>query len=225
MLKTYNLKKYTNLAIDKGSTNDLELDEVQSSIVDIIDDYSQDLQIEVTATNPRNPINQTSIYVTHLSGHKLFISCNDSSTRFSLAFDQLEVTLVEELIKELSELNEEPEFSAKIHLIEQTQYGFDFQEMGIKKIDNFDVEKLYNDDFKEISGNIYDFLSSKGSGLVILHGVQGTGKTSFLRYLINNIGKKFIFLPVELASALSDPSFIKFIKTRAKKCNSNIRRL
>ena len=214
--KNISFKKYTNLTIDKGSTNDLELDDVQSSIVDIIDDYAQDLPIEVTVTNPRNPINQTSIYVTHLSGHKLFVSCNDSSTHFSLAFDQLEVTLVEELIKELSELNEEPEFSAKIHLIEQTQYGFDFQEMGIKKIDNFNVEKLYNDDFKEISGNIYDFLSSKGSGLVILHGVQGTGKTSFLRYLINNIGKKFIFLPVELASALSDPGFIKFIKTRAK---------
>lgn len=199
-VKNIQFKKYTNLTIDKGSTND----------------YAQNLPIEVTVTNPRNPINQTSIYLTNLSGHKLFISCNDSSTHFSLAFDQLEVTLVEELIKELSELNEEPEFSAKIHLIEQTQYGFDFQEMGIKKIDNFNVEKLYNDDFKEISGNIYDFLSSKGSGLVILHGVQGTGKTSFLRYLINNIGKKFIFLPVELASALSDPSFIKFIKTRAK---------
>ena len=202
--KNIPFKKYTNLTIDKGSTNDLELDEAQSSIV------------EITLEIPNKPIYQTSIYVTHLSGHKLFVSCNDSSTHFSLAFDQLEVTLVEELIKELSELNEEPEFSAKIHLIEETQYGFDFQEMGIKKIDNFNVEKLYNDDFKEISGNIYDFLSSKGSGLVILHGVQGTGKTSFLRYLINNIGKKFIFLPVELASALSDPSFIKFIKTRAK---------
>src|SRR5574344_1907806 len=84
--KNIPFKKYTNLTIDKRSTNDLELDEDQSSIVEIIEDYAQDL--------PSNPINQTSIYVTHLSGHKLFVSCNDNSTHFSLAFDQLEVTLV-----------------------------------------------------------------------------------------------------------------------------------
>src|SRR5574344_1322472 len=57
--KNISFKKYTNLTIDKGSTNDLELDDVQSSIVDIIDDYAQELPIEVTVTNPRNPINQT----------------------------------------------------------------------------------------------------------------------------------------------------------------------
>ena len=50
------------------------------------------------------------------------------------------------------------------------------------------------------------------SGLIILHGKHGTGKTSYIRYLISHVSKKFIYLPSYLVNDISSPRFIPFIK-------------
>ena len=51
------------------------------------------------------------------------------------------------------------------------------------------------------------------SGIVLFHGEPGTGKTSYLRYLIANSTTRFIYIPNNLFAHLSDPEFITFIST------------
>jgi tRNA A37 threonylcarbamoyladenosine biosynthesis protein TsaE len=61
-----------------------------------------------------------------------------------------------------------------------------------------DIEDNYNDDFKETHQTILKRLSKKNDkGLVLLHGKPGTGKTSYIRYLIANLNKDVIFLPAQ----------------------------
>jgi len=94
--------------------------------------------------------------------------------------------------------------------------GFDTERMDINSPENFDIATLYNDDFAPVNDNIRKFLTEDRSGLVILHGEQGTGKTTYLRHLITSINKSFVYLPMDMAGSLSKPSLLTFIKTELK---------
>lgn len=73
----------------------------------------------------------------------------------------------------------------------------------------------YEDDFKtSFSDVIIKKLNSHScnKGLVLLHGVPGTGKTTYLRYILSQIkNKKVMYLPPEYGNSLSDPNFITFL--------------
>lgn len=75
------------------------------------------------------------------------------------------------------------------------------------------IETHYNDDFKFVAKGIETFLATDNkSGLVILHGKQGTGKTTYIRYLINQGKKKMLYMGGDLVEKLSDPTFINFVR-------------
>lgn len=95
------------------------------------------------------------------------------------------------------------------------QNGYYLGESKVKTVENFDIDKLYNDDFKKESEKINSFIEEEDrSGLVILHGEKGTGKTSYIRNLINtHPTKKFVYVPANLISLLGDPSFGSFLVT------------
>jgi ATP-dependent 26S proteasome regulatory subunit len=46
---------------------------------------------------------------------------------------------------------------------------------------------------------------------VLLHGLPGTGKTTYLRYLIGKIKKRVLFLSPSVASDLMNPGFIELL--------------
>ncbi|QEC70839.1 AAA family ATPase [Arachidicoccus ginsenosidivorans] len=47
--------------------------------------------------------------------------------------------------------------------------------------------------------------------MVLLHGLPGTGKTTYLRYLVGKIKKKVLFLSPSVAGNLMDPDFIELL--------------
>ncbi|MBJ2187801.1 MAG: AAA family ATPase [Muribaculaceae bacterium] len=79
---------------------------------------------------------------------------------------------------------------------------------------NVDVETNYNDDFLPVARQIEDFVldDDTRSGLVVLHGLQGTGKTSYIRHLISQGKKKMIYMGGNMIDKLSDPSFVGFVR-------------
>jgi len=90
--------------------------------------------------------------------------------------------------------------------------GFHLNEFKLPEI-NFEIEKHYNDDFLPINNIILQRLSDdKGKGIVLLHGAPGTGKTSYIRHLVNKINKKLIYIPSNLARRLGDPDFLPFLQ-------------
>jgi hypothetical protein len=54
-------------------------------------------------------------------------------------------------------------------------------------------------------------MTNHKNGLVVLHGVYGSGKTYYLRHLISNIDRKFIYFPLNMIEAISSPEFLPFI--------------
>ena len=47
--------------------------------------------------------------------------------------------------------------------------------------------------------------------MVLLHGKPGTGKTSYIRYLIASVKKEVIFLPPNMASAITNPDLLSVL--------------
>lgn len=75
------------------------------------------------------------------------------------------------------------------------------------------IDRHYNDDFLPVATEIENFMMEDNkSGLIILHGKQGTGKTTYIRHLINLGKKRMIYMSGDLVDKLSDPTFITFIR-------------
>lgn len=75
-----------------------------------------------------------------------------------------------------------------------------------------DIESNYNDDFSIINETILSSFESNESGLILLHGAPGTGKTSYIKNLISTKSElNFIFIQNEFVNNLLDPDFISFL--------------
>lgn len=95
-----------------------------------------------------------------------------------------------------------------MYYVTQSSYGFRTMEMEVKK-QECDLSLNYNDDIPD--QEIREFITSDTSGMIILHGIPGCGKTSYLRYLIYTSEKKFIFLDSSCFHAITDASFIELL--------------
>lgn len=109
----------------------------------------------------------------------------------------------------LPKMKEEPK-EATVKLICYSQGDYYTMDSKIKKID-INIEENYNDDFIPVYKDICDFLDQRESGLILLHGKVGTGKTNFIRFLCSSRPKDYIVVPTSMASRLSDPDFISFM--------------
>lgn len=75
-----------------------------------------------------------------------------------------------------------------------------------------DINSHYNDDFAVIDDIIGQGFATPSSGLVLLHGTPGTGKTSYIKHLIGKYkDRSFIFVQNEFVKELLKPEFITFI--------------
>ena len=81
----------------------------------------------------------------------------------------------------------------------------------------YDFSMLYPDEFMPIADNIDSFIKGGKSGMVILHGLQGSGKTSYIRKLIHdNPERRFVYLPMTMAAHLSSPDFVSFLHEKMR---------
>ena len=75
-----------------------------------------------------------------------------------------------------------------------------------------DVGLYYNDDFAEVDKVISERLAAKNDkGIVLLHGLPGTGKTTYLRSLVGSLAKRVLFVSPSVAANLSNPEFIDLL--------------
>ena len=99
----------------------------------------------------------------------------------------------------------------KIHVVYKGDYGFDKMAFDVKK-KNIDIDLNYNDDFKEVSEYIIKSLNNKKkTGLYLLNGEPGTGKTTYIRYLASKLNRNIIFVSPDMVDHITDPSFIPFL--------------
>ena len=89
--------------------------------------------------------------------------------------------------------------------------GLELKRMDIKPT-QLDVDLYYNSDFKEVDALIRERLNKvNNKGIVLLHGLPGTGKTTYLRHLIGEVKKKILFVSPSVAGNLMNPDFIDLL--------------
>lgn len=98
-----------------------------------------------------------------------------------------------------------------VHLVTTNAGGFDTEQIQLSK-PKIDLGLYYNEGFKAIHQTLLKQLNQeRGSGLYLLHGAPGTGKSTYLRYLIRTLHKDVIFLTANMASQLDAPQLTNLL--------------
>jgi hypothetical protein len=112
------------------------------------------------------------------------------------------------LITEIRGL-EEVKKSRNIYMLSKEYDCFHFRPFELaEKMLPCKLKEHYNDDFSPIDLRIKEALKDKEEGLILLHGKPGTGKTSYLKNLIDNTERKVVYMPSELVSEMGSPGFL-----------------
>lgn len=105
--------------------------------------------------------------------------------------------------------------SGYLEMMVSDRHGLDFTEFKINQ-PKLNLEDVYPSEFLPIHQKILNRLNTADSkGLVILHGEPGTGKTTYIRYLISLLKKRKIFISPNMTHILSSPDFIKSLQRRS----------
>jgi len=120
------------------------------------------------------------------------------------------------LFNSLTVINSSKNSDAVFNIIEADPHGGMYlNDVQVKLEDsNFQIEEMYNDDFPAVHQNIMKSFTALETGLVLLHGGFGTGKTSYIRRLIKELSKhekRVIYMPPNMANSISTPSFMTFL--------------
>lgn len=79
------------------------------------------------------------------------------------------------------------------------------------KATTVNLEENYNDGFNEVNKKVLDFLNQRESGIALLFGAAGTGKSNYIRHLVTNYPKKYYFITPAIAAHMGNPEFVAFL--------------
>ncbi len=101
--------------------------------------------------------------------------------------------------------------SNSIRLIVSGTEGLETERITLSK-PKLSVPEYYNDDLTEHHNSILKCLNKKAkSGIMLFYGDPGTGKSTYIRYLIHYIKKDVIFMSPAMASNLDSPSLTRLL--------------
>ena len=119
--------------------------------------------------------------------------------------------LAQELLDRLKYFTEKNKRTTDINMIVSGNYHLSTMPLKIKK-PILNISTHYNDDLLTLHDDIITNLRKKNTkGLFLFHGVPGTGKSTYIRYLIHHLKKKVIFMSPTQAAGLESPQFSLFL--------------
>jgi len=147
----------------------------------------------------------------------LIVDFDTNNAIVSFLFNKTELSKVEEIKAAIQKFTKKNQKSKpEILWLVNGSLGIEIKSMKITN-PKLNIEDNYNEDFKEIHTTNLKRLSKKNDkGLVLLHGKPGTGKTSYIRYLISFTRKNVIFLPPNMANTITNPSLVSVLIENAE---------
>ena len=129
-----------------------------------------------------------------------------------ILFRSKEEKIAYQIQKECLKFIMKPKVNKEISfIVNNPSGGLTTKQIKIKK-PKIDFEAHYNSDFKEVHESILKNLKKKDTkGLYLFHGQPGTGKSTYIKYLIQCQKKEVIFLSPKLASNLDDFQLTNFL--------------
>jgi len=143
----------------------------------------------------------------------IWVNFTDMTLKIDFYFDCQDANLEKECIDRNDKLRKAfglkrtPTFNS----LTKCSDRFSTEEVRTESV-SIDVKTNYNADFAEVYHCIDKSIPAKESGLILLYGKPGTGKTTYIKSLIStHKDAEFIFIQNEFVSNLLDPSFISFL--------------
>lgn len=173
---------------------------------DEIDTYTTYIQLETQLTN-----NNIPYYIIRNSETPVIITPNMFIYSYSGEITVLTNTAeLPSVVKKSISLYEENGNTPSCEYATYNRDGFSTNTLLIKTVD-LNVKENYNDDLPD--DKIKEFLQAENeSGLLILHGKPGTGKTTYIRNLIRELNDKdFLILDSSVFDNITDSSFIQLL--------------
>ncbi|MFC6997426.1 AAA family ATPase [Rufibacter roseus] len=143
----------------------------------------------------------------------IWVSLNNNELYVEFLYDATDLNLEQEVISLNKTLrvefgtNKAPTFK----VLTYDSKHFDTEDVKSEFL-QVNIEEHYNDDFQEINSIIENSLEQERSGLILLHGAPGTGKTSYIKHLLSRFHEhNFIFVQNEFVKDLLNPDFISFL--------------
>ncbi len=101
--------------------------------------------------------------------------------------------------------------TSKIHLLTNSYGDVVLQPIDIAP-STVDLELNYGRKFVDIHEEIISALNNKLSGLYLFYGDPGTGKSSYIKYLLNSVTtRKIVYVPINLIDSLISPDFLPLL--------------
>lgn len=141
-------------------------------------------------------------------GRDLLVYFDVQQNRVKLLFKYTPIAEVESLLAEIRKFRKRKNMKPELSLIVQSQSGIELKNLEVTR-STMSLDDHYKDDFPEVHQAILKRLRrKKDKGIVLLHGKPGTGKTSYIRYLISRLKKHVIFLPPNMARGITNPDLL-----------------
>lgn len=169
------------------------------------EEFPPDWVRQINYFDTAEPESDPSLQIAYLSG---VIIETVNKNHFSIAFQDPENPLLNKLRELLAASILKPEFKSNISMLCSSNRGFFLAEHEISPLKG-PFLKHYNEDIRPIYKTLQQLTQNVRSGLVLLHGEPGTGKTSFIRKLIETSKRRVIMIPTHLLEALENPSIVE----------------
>lgn len=174
-----------------------------------------DVQLVIyTLFNLQTAEEETGLNI-YLKKEGLFARIEKSPSETYILYRNGNEAEVEKLTEEFKKFYKKPTLPPNNVYTVAYENGFYLNKLPTKDFSELDILKHYNDDFALENEIIKKFVETEDeSGLLILHGDKGTGKSTYIRHLISsNPEKKFVYIPANLVGILSQPNFSTFLMT------------
>jgi len=121
----------------------------------------------------------------------------------------------------ISTLNEIPQVSIEDEISKEITFKslssvnaeFELNSTKILKADYDNIDLYFNDSVIKSFNKLRKNINKNKKGLTIIYGQRGTGKTTLVNYLIQNLKKQVIFVPSTLyENIMINPDFRNFLK-------------
>jgi len=169
---------------------------------------------ERNSTNPLESYVDDFLFISFPNRMLVHISCHHHSIDVEYMYDLKDKDAENWILETSRQLQEtyqttgKPKFKV---LIAQDNM-FITEEVETIDFNAIDLNELYNDDFMDVDAVISASIQKKESGMILLHGQPGTGKTTYIKHLISkHKDKNFIFIQNDFVRELLKPSFVAFL--------------
>ena len=139
----------------------------------------------------------------------------------SMIWSDNHLKMVEEWTSKLNdfvEFDEEEEGEIKFdrtNIISIGQNGYELNHLNLPKIELEDIEMFYSEDTINSTEKLIKLLRKDESGLAVLWGERGSGKTTLANYIISETENVVIYIPLNMIDmTIGSPDFLKFVKMR-----------